>query len=101
AMEPGAASVTLTVVIVVGSIASLKVALIFWLKGTPVAPLTGSVALTVGAVVSGAAPVVKLQLKAAARVLPARSRATVVMVAVKVVLAARGLSGVNVAVVPA
>src|SRR5947207_11707248 len=55
--------VKVTWVIVNGSITSLKVAAIFWLMATPVAALAGTVELTVGAVVSGVAPVVKLQIK--------------------------------------
>ena len=49
---------------------------------TFVALLVGLVALTVGGVVSGAVPVVKVQLKGAARALPARSLMPVVSVAV-------------------
>jgi hypothetical protein len=74
--------VTLAVVIVSGSIASLKVALTVWLIPTPVAALTGTVELTVGAVTSGLEPVVKLQLKFATSALPAKSLAAVVIVAV-------------------
>ena len=65
-----------------GSIASLKVAAMFLLRATAVAALAGSVELTVGAVVSGVTPVVKLQLKPVASALPARSLTPVVMVAV-------------------
>jgi len=68
-----------------GSIASLKVAVMVWLIATPVAPSAGtlgSVALKVGAVVSGVAPVVKLQLMSVLSALPARSLAPVVTVAV-------------------
>jgi hypothetical protein len=46
------------VLIVSGFICSLKIALLFLLMGTPVAPLAGPVELTVGAVVSAVAPVV-------------------------------------------
>ena len=70
------------VVIVAGSIALLKVALTVWLIGTPVAISVGMVELTVGAVVSVDAPVVKLQTKLVASALPARSVAPVVIVAV-------------------
>src|SRR2546429_241990 len=76
------------------SIASLKVALMVWLIGTAVAALAGTVALTVGGVVSGVAPVVKLQTKSAASALPARSLAAVVIVAVYVVRGARVPAGV-------
>ena len=54
--------VKVTVVIVKGSIASLKVALRFWLIGTPVAALGGTVRVTVGAVVSAVTAVVKFQV---------------------------------------
>jgi hypothetical protein len=83
-----------------GSIASLKVAVGFVLRATRVAEFAGTVELTVGGVVSGAAPVVKLQTKLLTIALPARSLAPVVIVAVKRVLAARLLVGVKVAVVP-
>ena len=75
-------NVKVRLVIVNGSIASLKVAVIFVLIATPVAALAGTVRLTVGAVVSGAAPVVKLHTKSLASALPARSLAPVVIVAV-------------------
>src|SRR5204863_6940685 len=91
----------LAVLIVKGSIASLKVALMARLVATPVAALAGTVELTVGAVVSGVAPVVKLQLKPVVSALPARSLAPVVTVAVYAVRGARALAGVKVAVTPA
>jgi hypothetical protein len=100
AVPAGHASVKLAVVRVSGSIASLKLAEISVLSATPVAPATGTVELTVGAVVSGVAPVVKLQVKALARALPATSLATVVIVAVQMVLAGRLLDGVKVATLP-
>src|SRR5437588_11995734 len=56
---------------------------------TPVAALAGTVALTVGRVVSGVSPVVKLQTKLLANALPARSLASVVIVAVYAVQRAR------------
>ena len=68
--------------IVEGSIASLKVALMLWLIATPVAALPGTVELTVGRVVSAVAPLVKLQAKLLASALPNLSRAPVVIVAV-------------------
>ena len=49
---------------------------------TPVAALAGTMKLTVGRVVSVVVPVVKLQTKAVASALPARSLAPVVIVAV-------------------
>src|SRR5947208_15388958 len=97
AVPPGPVNPKLAVLIVKGFIASLKVALMVWLIGTAVAPLAGTVALTVGAVVSGVAPVVKLQLKSVASALPARSRDPIVIVAVWTALGARVLTGLKVA----
>jgi hypothetical protein len=48
AAPSGPASVKVVVLIVVGSIGSLKVALSTWLTGTPVAPARGTVEITVG-----------------------------------------------------
>ena len=93
--------VKLAVVIVKGSIALLKAAVMVWLIATAVAAAAGTVALTSGRVVSGVTPVVKLQLKFAASPLPARSLAPVVIVAVYAVRGARALAGVKVAVTPA
>src|SRR5207302_654838 len=101
AVPPGPVTLKLAVVIVNGSIASLKVALMVWLIGTAVAPLAGTVALTVGGVVSGVAPVVELQLKSVASALPARSLDPVLTVVVNVVSGARLPAGVKVAVTPA
>ena len=92
--------VKVTVVIVKGSIASLKVAVTALLMVTPVAALAGTVELTVGAVVSGVAPVVKVHTLLTASALPAKSLDPVVIVAVYVVLAARLLAGVKTAVTP-
>src|ERR1700733_15073755 len=82
------------------SIDSLKMAAIALFNVTPVSASAGSVKLTVGGVASGVAPVVKLHVFATASGLPAKSVAAVLIVAVKVVLAAKSLVGVNVAVVP-
>src|SRR5437667_431689 len=101
AVPPGPVTLKLAVVTVKGSIASLNVALMVWLIATSVAPLAGTVKLTVGGVVSGVAPVVKLQLKFAASPLLAKSLAPVVIVAVYAVRGARALAGVKVAVTPA
>lgn len=79
-------------------IASEKVADIEEFVATPIAELAGDVADTVGGVLSALAPVVKLHVKLAARALPARSCAPVVMVAVYCVFAARLLEGTNMAV---
>jgi hypothetical protein len=66
-----------------------------------VATFAGFVELTVGAVTSVVAPVVKDQTKGLAKELPAGSLAPVVIVAVKVVLAVRLLVGANVAILQA
>src|SRR3990170_4300317 len=92
--------VNVAVVIVKGSIASLNVARIFVLIGTPVAAEAGDVKLTRGGVVSAIEPVVKLHTKLAASVLPAESLASVVIVAVCAELEARLPDGAKVAVVP-
>src|SRR5512139_396131 len=74
---------TFSVLTVAQSNASLKVMLIVvvlaWLSRLPEA---GDTLLTCGGVLSGAAPVVKLQLAALTSLLPAKSFAPVVMVAV-------------------
>ena len=51
------------------------------LRATPVAESAGVVEVTVGGVVSGAAPVVKYHVKFAPRALPAASFAAVVILA--------------------
>ncbi|GMU35413.1 MAG: hypothetical protein AMXMBFR20_32850 [Planctomycetia bacterium] len=96
-VAPGPVKITVAAVIVEGSIASVKVAAKVVLIATPVATLTGIVELTTGAVVSGAVPVEKLHTKLLGRAFPARSFAPIVIVAVKVVPAARLLVGVKVA----
>ena len=93
----------MAVVIVVASIASLKVALMVLLLHTVVERSTGFRRVTVGAVVSVLVPVVKVHgfgIAPAANALPATSLAPVVIVAVYLVLAARvaGDVGVKVAV---
>src|SRR6185503_10666827 len=78
-----------------GSIASLKARAILAPMATFVAALAGgTVAVTMGRVVSRVAPVVKLQTKSAGSGLPARSLAAVVIVAVYVVRGARMPAGV-------
>src|SRR3972149_636158 len=93
--------VKVSVVIVKASINSLKPTVGFLLMGTPVSPFTGTVELTVGAVVSAVEPVVHLLDKSLASALPDRSFAPVVIVTVYSLLAARLLNGANVAVTPA
>ncbi len=75
-------TVTVSVLIVSGSISSSKVAVTFLLNATPVASSSGSVELTVGAVTSDVDPVVKLQTTSSARALPAASVAPVEIVVV-------------------
>ena len=60
--------------------------------------MAGRVDVTMGAVMSGVAPVVKVHTKLLARALPARSLAPVVIVPVKRVLGASWAVGVKVAV---
>src|SRR3989304_9233797 len=93
--------VKVSVVIVKGSINSLKTTVAFLLMGRPVAPFAAPVELTVGAVVSAVEPVVQLIEKSLASALPDRSFAPVVIVTVYSLLAARLLNGANVAVTPA
>jgi hypothetical protein len=69
---------------VVGFIASLNVILTEVFVATPVAPSAGEVEVTVGDVVSGATPVVKVQEKSPDMAFPARSLTPVVTLAVKV-----------------
>src|SRR3972149_3609217 len=90
-------TVNVFVVIVEDCIASLNVALTPLLIAPPVAPLTGLVEMTVGAIKS---PVVKPQVWSEAIALPAKSLTPVVILAVYVVESDRLLDGVNVAVVP-
>src|SRR4051794_29251637 len=64
---------------------------------TPVGEAVGCEAVTVGAVVSGAVPVVNVHVVSDARATPAEEVTPPVMVAVKTVLAANVLDGANVA----
>ena len=73
-------SVKVAAPIVVGLMATLKVAVRVVLTATPVAAVTGVVAVTVGP--AGAVTVVKLQVTALARAAPALLVAAVLMVAV-------------------
>src|SRR5437667_11689679 len=68
-------TIKVDVLSVEGSIGSLKVAVMVSLSGTLVSALAGPVAPRTGAVVSGATPVVKLQLMSDVSALPARSLA--------------------------
>ena len=100
AVPAGQASSKVALVMVSGFIGSLKLAVISVLMATPVVLPAGLVELTVGAVMSGPAPVVKLQSTALTMALPATSLAPVVTRAEHVVLAGRLLAGVNVATFP-
>ena len=94
-VTPGPATVKVAPLMVAAFMASLNVAETRVLTGTVMAPLAGTVEITVGA-----AAVVKVQTKLAARPTPAGSFAPVVMVAVNKAPLARTAPGVNVAVVP-
>ena len=96
----GHARVKFAIVIVRGFIDSLKLAVISVLMGTLLALAAGLVELTVGAVLSGAAPVVKFQLKGLTNVFPAVSATALVIVAVHIVLAGRSAAGIKVATLP-
>jgi hypothetical protein len=84
-------------VTVAGLSGSLKVAIITAFTETLVAASAGTVVVTVGGVMSGAAPVVNDHTYPSSNALPARSSAPVVIVAVKVVLGNKSASGLNVA----
>ena len=86
--------------IVFAFIASLKLAATLVFKATPLSLAAGLVELTVGAVTSGATPVVKLQVWALCKALPASSLAPVLTVAAQVVEAGSVAEGVNVATLP-
>ena len=100
ATAPGPVSVKEVLLIVMGFIASLKVADTLWLVGTPTALLTGFVEIIVGGV-GGAGFVLNVQTKGKVSPLPARFWAPVVIVAVYTVLKARTAAGEKVAVAPA
>jgi hypothetical protein len=91
---PGPVTVKVAALIVAAFMASLNVAEIAVLTGTPTAPSTGTVEITVGA------PVLKLQTKLAASAMPNTSFAPVVIVTVKVP-GARLTEGIKVAILVA
>jgi len=95
-VAPGPVTVKVAALIVAGFIASLNVAETRVFTGTAVAPLAGTVEVTVGD-----AAVVKVHTKLAASAAPEGSFAPVVIVAVNGVLVARNAVGVKVAVPPA
>ncbi len=95
---PWGISVTVDVVNVEGFIASEKVAVVFAVTATPIAPLAGLTVVTLGGVTSSAA-VMKLHTLSVANGFPATSVAPLappLTVAVYVVLAARSDVGSSV-----
>jgi hypothetical protein len=72
---------------------SLKVAFMVFLMHTPELSLVGLIKVTVGAVVSSASAVLKVQTFGVSIALPAKSVAAVLTVAVKAVLLVNGLVG--------
>ena len=102
AMLPAAVGLNekVAVVTVAGSIGSLKVAVTAEESATPAAPLVGFVAVTMGGVVSGTAPVVKVHTRLLASGFPAKSLMPVVSVAVYSVMPASGAEGAKIAVAP-
>jgi hypothetical protein len=95
-VAPGPVKVNVVAFIVRGFIARLNIAEIVEFRGAAVAPLTGTVEITIG----GAA-VAKVHTKLAASAAPVGSFAPVVIVAMYRVPGARVAVGVNVAEVPA
>jgi len=83
---------------VVESICSLKVAVIFWLVATPVAPPAGFLEMTVGGVVLALALVVKVNTKLLARKTPLTLSTPVVIVTLYTVPGVSGLEGVKIAI---
>jgi hypothetical protein len=98
-VAPGPVKVNVAPLIVAAFMASLNVAETRVFTGTAVAPLAGTVEITVGG--AAAAAVVNVHTKFAASGTPAGSFAPVVMLAVNKVLLARTAVGVNVAALPA
>src|SRR5437667_12605717 len=91
-------TIKVDVLSVEGSIGSLKVAVMVSLSGTLVSALAGPVAPRTGAVVSGATPVVKVQVMSVVSALPARSLAPVLIETVRSVERGGGNAGGEVAV---
>ena len=86
----------LAVVMVASLIVSENDAVTVVVRTTPVAPADGAVAMTVGAVTSGVAPVVNVSAKLLASALPDASFTAVVTVTEYSVLGAKFAVGVNV-----
>ena len=99
-MAPGTVRMNEAVVNVMGFIASEKFAVMTRLNATPTDAAVGSTESTVGAVVSGAIPVVKLHETLLPSAFPAKSFAPVLTVAVYSVFALTLVAGLNVAVTP-
>jgi hypothetical protein len=95
---PGPVTVNVVPVIVSGSICSLKFTATLVLSATPVAPQVGIVESTVGAVVSGASPVVNPHEKVVGSAVPPALFTPVVTVTVIEVLAGRAAVDANVAI---
>ena len=93
--DPAPTNVRFVELIVAGFIASLKVMFAVAFNPIPETPQLGAVATTVGGVVSGRDPVVKLHEKFEARALPERSFRPVPAVTVKVVLGVSVSEGTN------
>ena len=81
AVAPGPVRVKVVPLIVEAFIAVLKVADIFWLRGTAVAPFAGFVERIAGALDCAVVPVVKVQTKFAVSAFPSALIAPVVIVA--------------------
>ena len=95
---PGPVRLKVNPVMVAESIGSLKVAVTFWLVATVGARSAGIVEMTVGATVSEAAPVTKVQTKLLASGTRAALSAPVVIVTVIVVPVGSGALGVKIAI---
>ena len=97
----GHLTVKLPALIVAGAISSLNAAVIAVFVATsavgPGIVVTGTVDVTMGRVVSGAIPVVKVHTKLLANAMPVVSVAPVVIVAVHTVLIGKLAAGVKVA----
>jgi hypothetical protein len=98
AIPPVFVTVNVAVLSVPADISLLKIAMIFWLVGTSTARLAGLVEVTVGAVASLVAPVLKVHTYAWPSGTPARSEAPDLTLPVYVVLGARFASGLKIEV---
>ena len=94
---PPSVTVNVAALIVVGSIGSLKTALTIFVRHTPPLPSAGLTVVTVGAMASAPAPVMKLHAKLAPSAKPSVSVAAGVTVATHRVPVGSGATGVKVA----